>query len=306
MGIKRVSRYGMVGFFRNGFVSLSAILIMTITLFVIASLVVGGAALQSTLKGLTEKVDINVYFLAEATEEQILDLKKSIETLPEVATVQYVSRGDVLTRFQDRHKNNSLMLQGIDELGQNPFGASLAIQAKETSQYESIAKFLDSTPAAGAEGSARIIEDVNFGKNRETIDRLTNIIATLRKLSMAIAIFFGIASILIAFNTIRLVIYTSKDEIGVMRLVGAERWYVRGPFMITGVLYGLTAGTLVLLVLYPLSYWLAADSEKFLIYFNTLTYFTSHFAYIFLVVMGTGVLLGAISSFLAVRRYLTH
>ncbi len=301
---KRVSRYGLIGFFRNGFVSLAAILIMTITLFVIASLMIGGAALQATLVGLTEKVDVNVYFLTTAREDKILDLKKSIEALPEVAAVEYVSRDAAIERFRERHRSDQLTLQALDELGDNPLGASLAIRAKETSQYESIAKFLDASPASAGAGDERIVERVNFAQNKTAIDRLSEIIKTARTLGLAIAIFLGLASILIAFNTIRLAIYTSRDEIGVMKLVGADHWYVRGPFMVAGVFYGLASGFLVLLILYPLSLYLADSSRAFFGNFDTFSYFTSNFPLLLLGTVGVGVLLGATSSFLAVHRYL--
>lgn len=303
---KRVSRYGLIGFFRNGFVSLSAILIMTITLFVIASLMIGGAALQATLVGLTEKVDVNVYFLTTAREDKILDLKKSIEALPEVVVVEYVSRDAAIERFRERHRNDQLTLQALDELGDNPLGASLAIRAKETSQYESIAKFLEASPASAGVGDERIVERVNFAQNKTAIDRLSEIIKTARTLGLAVALFLGLASVLIAFNTIRLAIYTSRDEIGVMKLVGADHWYVRGPFMVAGVFYGLAAGFLVLLILYPLSLYLADSSRAFFGNFDTFSYFTSNFPLLLLGTVGVGVLLGATSSFLAVHRYLRH
>lgn len=302
--IKRVGRYGLIGFFRNGFVSLAAILIMTVTLFVIAVMIMGASALQATLQGLTDKVDINVYFLTSAPEDKILDLKKSLEALPEVASVTYTTRDQALAHFQDRHKNDQLTLQALQELGDNPLGASLAVRAKDTSQYESISRFLDNSPAAQATDANHIIDKVNFSQNKTAIDRLTNIITTSRTLGLAIALFLGIASILIAFNTIRLAIYTSRDEIGVMKLVGAEHWYVRGPFVIAGILYGLTAGVIVLVILYPLSLYLAAPSARFFGNFDTLSYFTSHFATLFLSIIGTGILLGAFSSYLAVHRYL--
>lgn len=303
---KRVSRYGLIGFFRNGFVSLSAILIMTITLFVVAGLMVSGAALQATLQGLTDKVDVNVYFVTTAPEEQILDLKKSLELLPEVAMVEYISRDVALANFRERHKNDQLTLQALDELGDNPLGASLAIQAKETSQYEAIAKFLEKAPASAGPAESRIIEKVNFFQNKAAIDRLSDIIGTSRNVGMATTLILGLASILIAFNTIRLAIYTSRDEIGVMKLVGAERWYVRGPFVISGILYGATSGVIVLLVLYPLSLYLAAPSQRFFGSFDTFSYFTENFAMLFLTIIGTGVLLGSVSSYLAVHRYLKN
>lgn len=299
---KRVARYGLIGFIRNGFVSLAAVVIMTITLFVIGGLLVSGAALDATLTQLSEKVDVNVYFSTEASEEQVLSVKKAIEALPEVATVAYTSRDQALAEFRERHKNDQLTIQALDQLSENPLGASLAIRAKETSQYESVAKFLEGQQGT-SDGAA--ISKVNFYQNKTAIDRLTNIIETSRRAGYALAAFLFAASLLITFNTIRLAIYTARDEIGVMNLVGASHWYVRGPFVIAGILYGVIAGILVLASLYPLTLWIGPASERFLGNFNMFTYFTSNFAYLFLVIMGLGVVLGALSSFLAVRRYLS-
>jgi len=300
---KRISRYGLIGFVRNGFVSLAAVLIMTITLFVVAVLMVGSAALTTTLEQLTQKVDVNVYFITTAPEERVLEVERSLENLPEVASVTYTSREEAIANFRERHKNDQLTLQALDELEENPLGASLAVQAYDTSQYESIARFLEDAPVVG-EGEDRIIEKVNFFQNKAAIDRLTNIINTARTIGFATALILGIASILIAFNTIRLAIYTSRDEISVMKLVGASPWYVRGPFVVAGILYGVASGAFVLIVLYPIMLWLGGPSEAFFGSFNTFEYYVSTFPLLFLVVMGVGVLLGALSSYLAVRRYL--
>lgn len=300
---KRVMRYGVAGFVRNGFVSLAAIVIMTITLFVLASLMIGGAALKSTLTTLTEKVDVSVYFVTSASEEQIKEIEGQLTALPEVASVAYISREEALAAFRERHKNDQLTLQALDELGENPLGASLEIRAKETSQYESIATYLNEKQEAGT-GAGAVIDKVNFFQNKTAIDRLTNIIETSQNLGIAIAILLSLASIIISFNTIRLTIYTSRDEIGVMNIVGAAHWYVRGPFMIAGILYGAVAGIIVILLLYPLTAWLGPASERFMGSFNVFAYFVDSFFSIFLIVMGSGIVLGALSSYLAVRRYL--
>jgi cell division transport system permease protein len=298
---KRVARYGLIGFIRNGFVSLSAVLIMTITLLVAAALIISSAALQSVLQQLTQKVDVTVYFTTSATDDQTQQLTNSLKALPEVASVTYVSGDQALAAFQARHANDQLTMQALQELGDNPLGASLEIRAKDPSQYETIAKFLDSqqnTPAGTA------IDKVNFFQNKAAIDKLTEIISTTREIGLAVAVIFGLSSLLIAFNTIRLAIYTARDEIGVMNLVGASNWYVRGPFMIAGVLYGVISGVVVLLILYPIAVWLGPGSEQFLGTFNVFNYFTGNFIIIFGIVMGSGIALGALSSYLAVRRYL--
>lgn len=296
---KRVARYGLIGFIRNGFVSLSAILIMLITLFVMACLMVSGAALQSTLDQLTNKVDVNVYFTTTASEEQVMRVKQDLERLPEVASVAYTSREQALAEFRDRHKNEQMTIQALDQLSENPLGASLAIRAKETSQYASIAQFLETQ-----QGTDSTISKVNFYQNKTAIDRLTNIIETSRTVGIAAAVFLACASILIAFNTIRLAIYTARDEIGVMNLVGAGHWYVRGPFVVAGILYGLISGIIVLLILYPLAIWLGPASEAFFGNFNVFDYYVGSFPTLFFTTIGLGIALGAISSFLAVRRYL--
>lgn len=298
---KRVARYGIIGFIRNGFVSLAAVVIMTITLFVIAILLISGAALDVTLQQLTEKVDVNVYFSTDASEEQIQGVQRALEALPEVASVTYTSNEQALADFRERHKNDQLTIQALDQLTENPLGASLAVRAKETSQYESVAKFLESHQAT-ADGA--VISKVNFFQNKTAIDRLTNIIDTSRQIGYATAVFLFGASLLITFNTIRLAIYTARDEIGVMNLVGASHWYVRGPFVIAGILYGVIAGIIVLIAMYPILLWVGPASERFLGAFNTFSYFTANFPYIFSVVMSLGTALGALSSFLAVRRYL--
>lgn len=296
---KRVARYGLIGFIRNGFVSLSAIFIMLITLFVMACLMVSGAALQSTLDQLTNKVDVNVYFTTTASEEQVMRVKQDLERLPEVASVAYTSREQALAEFRDRHKNEQMTIQALDQLSENPLGPSLAIRAKETSQYASIAQFLETQ-----QGTDSTISKVNFFQNKTAIDRLTNIIETSRTVGITTAIFLAAASVLIAFNTIRLAIYTARDEIGVMNLVGAGHWYVRGPFVVAGILYGLISGIIVLLILYPLAIWLGPASEAFFGTFNVFDYYVSSFLSLFFTIIGLGIALGAISSFLAVRRYL--
>lgn len=300
---KRIARYGFIGFLRNGFVSLSAILIMTITLFVIAGLLIFGAAMHSVLADLTTKVDVTVYFTTDATDSQIQSLKQSLSSLPEVASIDYVSRDQALAQFQERHQNDQLTMQALDELGDNPLGASLEVRAKDPSQYEAIAKYLDAQQQSGTD-AGNAIDKVNFYQNKTAIDKLSAIIDDSRKIGMALAIFFGLATILIAFNTIRLAIYTARDEIGVMNLVGASHWYVRGPFMIAGVLYGVVSALIVLVALYPLMAWMGPGSERFLSSFNVFSYYVAAFPLIFLAVMGSGIALGALSSFLAVRRYL--
>ncbi len=145
--IKRVMRTGFMNFWRNGWVSLATILVMVVTLFVIGSLIFVRVLLSSTLAQVENKVDITVYFKTDANENNIFAIRDSLSKLNEVKSINYISAEDALNDFKQRHANNALITQSLEELESNPLGANLNIKAKSPSQYESIARFLESSAA---------------------------------------------------------------------------------------------------------------------------------------------------------------
>jgi len=301
---KRIVRAGFFSFWRNGFISLSSILVMMVTLFVIGSVIFSSVVLKSTLDQIREKVDINVYFVTEASEKDILEMKKSLEQLPEVVKpVIYVSREEVLEAFKKRHKNDQFTIQALDELGENPLGATLNIKAKDPSQYESIARFIESKRAQSVE-TDNIIDKVNYYQNKDAIERLTKIIKSANSLGFVLTLFLVAISVLITFNTIRLVIYMSRDEISVMRLVGASDRYIRGPFFVAGAIYGFLSAIITLMIFYPITLWLGGATANFFVGLNVFNYYIANFGQIFLIITGSGIAIGSISSYLAVRKYL--
>lgn len=303
--VKRIVRSGFFNFFRNSFVSLSSILVMSVTLFVIGSVVFMGAILNSTLDTLKDKVDIRVTFITEAPEQDILSLKEKIEAIPEVEYVAYTSKEQSLEQFIERHQDDQLILQALDELGGNPLGAALNIKAKEPSQYESVANFLQDGEFLSSEGVS-IIDKINYFQNKSAIDKLSDIIDSSEKLGFIVTLVLVIVSILITLNTIRLAIYISRDEISVMRLVGADSTYIKGPFVVTGILYGIFSGMLTVMIFFPATIWLSDITQKFFIDLNVFEYYVDNFVQIALILILGGVAIGAISSYLASQRYLKN
>ncbi|MDD5050737.1 MAG: permease-like cell division protein FtsX [Candidatus Pacebacteria bacterium] len=301
--IKRVFRAGFTSFWRNGFVSLASVLVLIVTLFVIGSLIFASATLSSTLTQIQNKVDINVYLVTTASEDDILSLKKTLEALPEVAHIDYISRDQALANFKAKHQTDQLTLQALDELGDNPLGAVLNIKAKDPSQYEGIATFLNGKNALSSDGNT-IIDKVNYLQNKIAIDRLTRIIQAGQKLGFTLTIILVIISVLITFNTIRLAIYTAREEISVMRLVGASNRYIRGPFVVTGIFYGLISALVTLVLFYPITFWLGPKTENFFTGINIFDYYKANFLQIFLIITLSGIFISAVSSFLATRKYL--
>lgn len=302
MTLQRIIKAGFVNFSRNGLVSWAAVLVTTITLLVITSLLFLQVVLHLSLDQIKDKVDVTIYFTVDAPEDRIMALRDSILKLPEVAEVSYTSAGEALSLFRERHADDYPTIQALDELKENPLGGYLNIKAKEVSQYESIANFLKSDDALVL-GSAPIIDKVNYHQNKLIIDRLNAIIAGAQKLGFLTTLVLVVISVIITFNTIRLTIFISKEEIGVMRLVGASKMRVRGPFMIEGAIYAMVATILTMLIFWPTTLWLGNNMTGFL-GINLFDYYLSNFIQIFLIVLLSGMILGMVSSFLAVRKYL--
>ncbi|MDO8566755.1 MAG: permease-like cell division protein FtsX [bacterium] len=303
MLIQRTFVSGWKNFARGGAVSAATVLIMTVTLAIIGSLIFLSALLTFTLDTIKDRVDVSVYFVTTATEANIFTVKERLESLPQVKSVSYTSAADALTAFRSRHENDQLTLQALDELGGNPLDASLSVKAKNPSEYENIVSFLEASPVLSV-GGISIVDRINYAQNKEVIDRLSLAIRATREIGFAVVVIFALASILIALATVRLAIYTAKDEIAVMRLVGASNTYIQGPFIVTGVITGFFAALLVLLLLWPVTLYVGAKTTGWFGGFSVASYYAGNFAFIFFILMLSGIILGAVASVFAIRRYL--
>lgn len=300
--LKRIIKAGFVNFSRGGIISWAAVLVTTITLSVITAIILLQSVLNFSLNQIKEKVDVTIYFNVGAAESKILSLKESLENLPEVDRVSYVSSSQALELFRERHKNDYPTIQALDEIKENPLGAYLNVKAKEVSQYESIANFMKGDNALVL-GSASIVDKVNYHQNKTVIERLNNIISGAQRLGFLTTLILIIISIIITFNTIRLTIFISKEEIGVMRLVGASKMRVRGPFMVEGAIYGVIATIVTLVIFWPVTAYLGQNMTNFL-GINIYDYYVSNLFQISVIVLLSGVVLGMFSSFIAIRKYL--
>lgn len=311
--LKRVFKSGFINFWRNWFLSFSSILVLSISLLVFGGLIFFNTLNQNFINSVKDKVDINIYFTNGASEDEIINLKQNLEKMGEVASVEYVSKEKAFADFKEKHKDNALIVQGLDEVGYNPLPASLNVKANSPSQYEAIAKYLESGKTALSKSGNSIIESTDYARNKIIIDRLGRIVPLIEKTLLVLSIILVLISIIVTFNTIRLIIFSSRDEIAVMKLVGATNMYVRGPFVVGGVMCGVAAAILALIVLAFLSYYIDLIFIKFLnaspedittVKYILFKYYVANFGQILSIILGSGIVLGAVSSYLAVRRYL--
>jgi cell division transport system permease protein len=302
--LKRIVRSGVTNFHRNTFVSFASVVMMSVTLLVIGSTIFLNAILSFTIANIQDKVDVNVYFYPQASESQVLEIQQKLEELEQVALVEYISRDQSLEEFQTRHENDYLTIQALNELDSNPFGAALNIKAKDSGQYESIVEFLEGTEFAPSEINRTIIEEINYSKNKEIINSLNNITNTVRQVGGVLTIIFIVLSIVVTFNTIRMAIYSSREEIAVMRLVGAENKYIQGPFMVEGLLSGVVAAIITTIILFPITLWTSKHTVDFFGGLSLVKYYGDNFFQIFIILLIVGSILGVLSSVFAIRKYL--
>jgi cell division transport system permease protein len=300
--IRRIIKAGSKNFVRNTFVSLSSVLVVTITLSVVVGVWFSQAILDFSLENLKDKVDVTVYFEPDTTETRILDLQNRLNERSDVSETEYVSAEEALVDFRERHKNDQTTIDALNELGVNPLGAQINIRAEQAEQYENIADFLEDE-RINQTTIGQDIDKINFFQNEQVINRLIDVSNDAKNLGLwAMAILIAI-SIIITLNTIRLAIYISREEIQVMQLVGAGKKYVRGPFVVEGILYGLVASIITAILYLPITSWLGNNMTAFL-ELNLHDYFLENFFQIFILLTVSGVVLGAVASMLAVRKYL--
>lgn len=299
---KRIIRSGYRNFVRSGFTSIASVLIMTVTLFVITSLIFVQAALTSSLDNIKNKVDVTVYFVPGADESVIKNIQSDLEKIPEVKSIDYTNEDDALVNYKAKHANDQMILQVFDILDSNPLGASLSIKAKDTGEYQNILNYFNNDNTV-SKGMLTVVDTIDYSHNKIAIDRLTSIINGAYKLGFALSLILIFISIIITFNTLRIVIYMSREEINVMKLVGAANKFISGPFVITGILVGVFSSIITIILFWPVSYWLGLHMTDFL-NINLFSYYKDNFFQLLFICLLSGVIIGSISSVFAIHRYL--
>jgi len=294
----RIIKYGFLGFWRNGWLSTATLSIIILTLLVFEGMMISNVLAQTALNTLKDKIDISVYFKTTTSEDNILKIKQSLESLAEVKNVEYVSRDAALEIFKERHKDDPTITQSLEQLKDNPLLASLNIKAYDPKQYATIAGYLDKTDLKVW------FEKVTYAENSLMIERLGKIIDTSQKGGFLLIIFLTAIAVLVTFNTIRLAIYSSREEISIMRLVGGSNSFIRGPYAVEGIIYGLLAGIFSVLIAMPIIYFISPYAQIFISEINLWTYSKTNFFNILGYQALFGVGLGVVSSYIAVRKYL--
>lgn len=289
----------MTNFRRNLWLAGASTLIMIITLIILSVLTLLFVITNSSVQSIQERVDISAYFKNGLAESQIMVIRADLQQDPRVRSIKYVSSEQALEDFKERHQNDQLVMESVSELNENPLPATLQIKANTLEDYQGIADLLNSDKYKAS------LEKVNFEDNRIIIDRLNTLLTYIITFGIALMVLFSIIAILVIFNTITLTIYNRREEVEIMRLVGATNWYIRGPFIVEALVYSLIATALTSLLLLPVYFSYLPRISNYLTPGGAV--FTGNLTTFFIVVaimLAIAFILSTISSLMAIRRYL--
>ena len=297
--LKRILKFAVTDFFRNRGGSFAGIFVLVITISLMTSLFLFQGVSRFLISQVQEKIDISAYFNEDATEEDVLNVKTELSRFSsEIKDVQYISKEEALDKFVQRHKDNLDFMKALEEVGENPFLASLNIKTRFPSQYEKISNFLETGEFSN------LIEKVDYYQKKPTIEKVFSATSAVNRFGIGLSIVLALVTVLVVFNTIKLAIYNSKEEIGTMRLVGASNWFIRGPFIVQGAICGFVAFLICILATGFLTFFLGPRLEVLLPGFNLFNYFLVNFWVVFLIQVIFGIGLGIVSSFIVVKKYL--
>lgn len=295
----RVIIFATKDMWRNMSLSFMTVIILVLMLLSLNAMLIVRALTDQAVISIKDQIDVSIYFDPEATDEQIQEIQTYVDAFPEVVEIIYQDKESVLEEFKVLHAEDADILASLDELGENPLGATMIVKTREPQHYEKII-----TSLAVPEYD-HIIEAKTFADTQRAIERISVITLQVQRAVLILSALFTAIAFFVIFNTIRVAIYTQRREIGIKKLVGATDFFVRGPYIVEAIFFSLIALVVTGVIIFGLSGLIDPYIEVVL---GTPEFLTKYYTSNILLVAGgefIGVLLlTIITSGLAMRRYL--
>ncbi|HVV25839.1 MAG TPA: permease-like cell division protein FtsX [Candidatus Saccharimonadales bacterium] len=299
----RITHTGIVNFIRNISLAIAAMAVMVVTLTIVLFSLITNATFNNTIDQITSKIDISVFLKDSDSQAQTNQLIAQLKKLPNVKSVQYLSKDQALKQYEAQNAGNEQLLTAINETS-NPLPATILVKPLDLNKIQDIKNFLSKSDVAALQSD----QPSYSGDRKEAIDKITHATNVLRKIGVIAIIGFTIICALIIFNTIQMAIFNRRDEIQIQRLLGASTNYIRGPFIVESVIYGILSAVISVLIINAAflasSNALQATSLGLLDINYASNYFGSHFFGLLAIQLVLGIVIGAVSSTIATRRYL--
>ncbi len=295
----RVIKFAFQDLGRNFSLSFMTVFILVLMLLSVNTLWSLDVLTKAAVEAVKKQIDISIYFVPQATDKNVNEIKTYVGKFPEVTDIKLQSKEDVLASFREQHQTQKEALDALDELGANPFGPTMIIKTKEPEDYK---KIID---ALNVPEYTSLIEAKSFDNHEDAISRLQNITNRIEKMGFGLTILFALISFLIIFNTIRVAINTQRMEINIKRLVGASNWFIRGPYLVESVVFTILSVLFTMAIVFVALKWVDPYLAVVLPNgFSLTNYFYSNMLMLFGVQALAVLLLTILSSGLAMRKQL--
>lgn len=295
---RRIIVLGWQNLARDGGIAAANILIIMIPILLTSAIFSLSAAADFMAKELQNRADISIYFNESVAENDILRLKDDIVRIEGVEAAEYISREQALEAFRLRYEDDQTLMEALEEINANPLPALLHVSAVAPEHFETVTALLDS------DDYRDMIQKANYNERKESIEKIFAFTGNANKTGFWLFVALATVSVMVTFNTVRLAILRRKREIGIQRLVGASRWFIRGQFLVEGLIFGLLAGAFSFFVA-SLACWYAGPAlANILSGMNLWTHYTENIGTFAAMQFGIGAGLGVLSSTIAVSRHL--
>ncbi len=295
---RRIIALGWQNLARDGGIAVANVFIIMIPILLTSALFSLNAAGDFLVKELRQKADISIYFNESVSEDDILRVKDKISQIPAIGKVEYISKDMALADFRARYENNPIVMESLDEVVGNPLPALLHVGADSPDQLEETALLLEQ------DDYSDLIYEINYNERKEDIQKVFAFTKNAQKIGLWLFAILALISVMVTFNTVRMAILSRKREIGIQRLVGASRWFIRGQFLVEGLIFGLLAGSLSFFAASAVCWWAGPVMAGALSGMDLWDHFIANLPVILAMQFGIGIGLGAFSSLIAVSRHL--
>lgn len=298
LSLARIIKFGFQDVWRNFWLSLATIMILILTLFSVNLLLSLKIIGQAAVDNLKNRVDISIYLRQGVSEDKIMSLKARLANLNNVQEVKYVSQAEALQSFQDRHQNNPEIMQALEQLDKNPLTSSLTVKPINPDNYDQLIEDLNKIQDP-------VIDSRNFQDNKELLNKINSVTKKINDIALSISLIFLLIMLLVIFNSVKLAIYSHRQEIVIMKLVGASNFFIKAPFLFSSLIYTFAGVILTAVIFYPFLSLLQPYLDTFFFGYNIdlLTYFNNCWWKIMgLQFIGTG-LVNLLASYIAVGKY---
>ncbi|MBU0647572.1 ABC transporter permease [Patescibacteria group bacterium] len=294
----RLTKLGIVNFYRNLWLSLIATFVMSLTLMTITFLLVSAFVINVEIEGVKNRIDYEIYIEDNVSTDDMTRLEESIRNVVEVKEIRNVSKEEAVKRYKEIFGDTENLLTYIEQ--ENPLKASIIVKTAKPEDLEYIENLVES------DDFEDIVYSSSYSRNKQIITRLIGIIDFIEKAGVVVGIIFVIIAVAVVFSIVRVTIYSRKDEIEIMKLVGATDWFVHGPFIIESALYGVLAAFVAFGLLAAIFYYVSIAATSYLdLSPNAFSdYLNQYFWFIVIFQLLLGVTISVLSGFVAIRKHL--